>query len=71
MWQYQSYQVTHSLFLSKTLDNHHSTVRHTVYKGGSFHAVGASPQSGCPTKMSLKAQYRMITNVINKKITSS
>ena len=48
---------------SKSLDVHQSTVRHIVYKWRKFSTVATLPRSGCPAKMTARAQRRMLSEV--------
>ena len=51
--------------ISKSLDGHQSTVRHVVYKWRKFSTVATLPMSGCPAKMTARAQCRMLNEVKN------
>ena len=49
--------------ISKSLDVHQSTVRQIVYKWRKFSTVATLPRSGCPAKMTARAQRRMLNEV--------
>ena len=49
--------------LSKSLDVHQSMVSQIVYKWRKFSTVATLPRSGCPAKMTSRAQLRMLNEV--------
>ena len=49
--------------ISKSLDVHQSTVRQIVYKWRKCSTVATLPRSGCPAKMTERAQLRMLNEV--------
>jgi transposase len=49
--------------ISKSLDVHQSTVRQIVYKWKKFSTVATLPRSGCPAKMTARAQCKMLNEV--------
>ena len=49
--------------ISKSLDVHVSTVRQIIYKWREFKTVATLPRGGRPTKMTAKAQRRLVSEV--------
>ena len=46
--------------ISKSLDVHQSTVRQMVYKWRKFSTGATLPRSGCPAKMTARAQHSQV-----------
>ena len=57
--------------VSKSLDVHQSTVRQILYKWRKCSTVAILPMSGCPAKITARAQCRMLNEVKKKPIVSA